>query len=192
MSKLSKEKQQKLLIVGSVTAVVVGVLWFVLISPLRGRLASLGKQKDDAREQVEKGKRTIALTPLVTNELAAVQGQLKTAEDKMAAGDLYDWMIQTMNRFKAAHAVQIPQISRETPGEVGMFPHYPYRAATFAIRGTAYYHDLGKYLAELENAFPYAQVLNLQLSSAAGPQSADDEHLQFSLDFQTLVKPVTP
>ncbi|MFN7189878.1 MAG: hypothetical protein ACK5U4_00360, partial [Rhodospirillales bacterium] len=66
---------------------------------------------------------------------------------RMAAGDLYEWVIQEVNRFKTAHAIDIPQISRETPCEVGFLPRFPYRAASFAVRGSAYYQDLGQFLA---------------------------------------------
>ncbi len=192
MSKLSKDKQQKLVAVAVVTAGFVVLLWFVLISPLRSELAGLATRVQEASQSVEKGKRTITLTPLVTNELAIAMAKITTAEATMASGDLYDWMIRTMNRFKASYAIEIPQISRETPCEVGMFPEFPYKAATFALRGTAYYQDLGKFLADLENAFPCAQALNLQLTSGTVQQNPDDEHLQFSLDFLTLVKPLTP
>jgi hypothetical protein len=192
MNKLTKDKQQKLMIVAGATVGVVVLLWFVLVSPLRTKLGTLTQQADEAREKVAQGKRSLAAAPQVTNELAATVGQLQAAEGAMAAGDLYDWMIRTMNRFKASQAIDIPQISRETPGEVGLLPRFPYRTASFSIRGTAFYHDLGKFLADLENSFPYVQVQNLQLSSTLGPKPEDDEHLQFSLELVTLVKPVTP
>jgi Tfp pilus assembly protein PilO len=192
MSKLSKDRKQRLAVVAGATLGTVVLLWFVMISPLRAKLESLAKQTAEARESVAQGQRSISFAQQVTNELEVVARRLAAAESGMAAGDLYAWMIQTMNRFKASYTVDIPQISRETPTDVGMFPKFPYKAASFTIRGEAFYHDMGKFLAGLENGFPYVQVQNLQLNAVAGPKSEDNERLQFSMELLALVKPVTP
>ena len=193
MSKLSKDKQQKLTVVVVATLGLVAVLWFLMISPLMAKLERLQKQATEAQAMVEKGRKSIDATLQVSNELAGATGKLKTAEALMASGDLYEWMIQTMNRFKTSHrGLEVPQISRETPCEVGMFPGFPYKGATFSLRGTAFYHDLGDFLADLENTFPYAQVQNLLLTAGTTPGTPETERLQFSLDVMTLVKPVTP
>ncbi len=192
MSKLSKDKQQKLMVVVGATAVVGVGLWFGMISPLRGSLQKLKTREADAQNQVQQGQRSLASALQVSNELALALEDLKSREGAMAAGDLYDWMIQSMNKFKAGRPVDIPQISRETTGELGLFPKYPYKAATFTLRGTAFFDDFGKFLADLENTFPYLMVQNLQLAPSGSQNPQEAERLQFSMDMVTLVKPVTP
>jgi hypothetical protein len=192
MSKLSKDKQQKLMVVAGVTAAVGVGLWFGMISPLRGSLQKLKTRQADAQNQVQQGQRSLASALQVSNELALALEDLKTRESAMASGDLYDWMIQSMNKFKADRPVDIPQISRETTGELGLFPKYPYKAATFTLRGTAFFDDFGKFLADLENTFPYLLVQNLQLAPSGSQNPQEAERLQFSMDMVTLVKPVTP
>jgi Tfp pilus assembly protein PilO len=189
---MSKDKKQKIMMVGGITVGVMGVLWFVLISPLWTKLGDLRKQAENSRAQVEKGSRSASLVQQASNELAAASSQLTTRESLMAAGDLYAWMIQAMNRFKVSYAVDIPQISRETPCDVGMFPKFPYKAASFVVRGTGFYHDFGKFVADFENNFPYIRVQNLELSAQGGARNEDNEQLQFSIELVTLVKPVTP
>ncbi len=108
----------------------------------------------------------------------------------MASGDLYDWMIQTLNKSKLSHAVDLPQISRETPCEAGTFSQFPYKAAAFIVGGTAFYHDFGRFLADFENQFPYLRVQNLELEPAA-VRGEDSEKLHFKMEFVTLVKPVS-
>jgi hypothetical protein len=58
---------------------------------------------------------------------------------------------------------------------------------TLTVSGTAYYHDLGKFLADFENEFPHIRLVNLdiQLSPAVG----DTEKLVFKVDIVTLAKP---
>ena len=75
---------------------------------------------------------------------------------------------------------------------MGCFPKFPYRAALFNVRGTAYYHDFGKFLADFENAFPYLRIQNIELdpnvSSAANTQS-EPEKLAFKMEIVALVNP---
>ena len=73
-----------------------------------------------------------------------------------------------------------------------MIPEFPYKAATYRVGGTAYYHDLGKFLAEFENYFPYMRVLNLDLGPEEGTAAGtgeEREKLVFSFEVAALVKP---
>ena len=62
--------------------------------------------------------------------------------------------------------MDIPQFSREVATEVGMFPKFPYKAAAFNVRGVAYFHDLGQFIADFENSFPFARIQNIELEPA--------------------------
>ena len=192
MNKLPKDKRARMILVGLATVLAGGVLWWVLISPLRDKAAKLAQRIEDSRSKVELGLKQLSASNQVAEALATASDQLVKAEAGMASGDLYAWMIQTMNRFKTPFPVEIPQISREMPSEVGAFPAFPYKAATFVVRGTAYYHDFGRFLAEFENNFPYIRVQNLELESAGGTKPEDLEKLQFKMELVTLTKSLAP
>ena len=195
MNRLPKDKRDKIIIVGGATIIAVAVLWFVLIQPLRANSAQIARQAEESRSQVASGRRILSESNKVTTALAGTTTRLNAAEGAMAAGDLYSWMIQTMNQFKLVHNVDIPQISREIPCEVGMFPQFPYKAATFVVNGTAYYHDFGKFLAAFENNFPYMRVQNLELEpggSLKAEKAEENERLRFRMELVTLIKPVAP
>jgi len=63
------------------------------------------------------------------------------------------------------------------------------------VRGTAYYHDLGKFIADFENAFPYVRLLNLEMEPVGLPSPAsnpeEQEKLSFKMDIVTLIKPTS-
>src|SRR5438046_10759600 len=110
----------------------------------------------------------------------------------MGAGDMYAGVIQTGGRFGAERKVDIPQFSREVTTGVGMFAKFPYKAAIFNVRGIAYYHDLGQFLADFENNFPYARIQNLEMEPATGSAAsgtAEPEKLAFRLEIVTLINP---
>ena len=66
-----------------------------------------------------------------------------------------------------------------------------YKQATMQIGGTAYYHDLGQFIADFENEFPLTRVANLTIEFAQGAQG-DREKLAFKMDLITLIKASQP
>ena len=149
--------------------------------------------------KVTNAERLVATAPELKKTQEVLQTRLQSIEEGMASGDMYSWIIQTMRKFCAGRNVEIPQFSREVTGEVGILPRFPYRAATFTVRGSAYFHDLGQFIADFENSFPYIRVQNLELepggssaansTSTAGTQSTDSEKLSFKMEIVALVNP---
>ena len=106
----------------------------------------------------------------------------------MAPGDPVSWLFGKIQVFKLPYKVEIPQIS--APGDTKDFlGKFPYKQAAFSVGGTAYFHDLGKFIADFENHFPYFRIVNLDLTPAAGAAESDKEKLTFNFQIVTLVKP---
>jgi len=107
----------------------------------------------------------------------------------MPSGDLYASMVDTIRKFKLGHKVEIPQFnSPSSPADVALLPKFPYKQTVMTITGTAYYHDLGKFVADFENEFPSARILNLDISTASAQSADEKERLAFKLDIVSLVK----
>jgi hypothetical protein len=107
----------------------------------------------------------------------------------MAAGDLYSWMFTTLRRFQKGYKVEIPQISSVTSSPMNLLPRFPYQQATVSVGGTAHYHELGRFIADFENAFPYMRISNLTLDLNTSPATGDYEKLSFKMEIVSLVKP---
>jgi len=194
MNKLSKDKQQKLVIVGFATVLVLAGLWYALLAPQHGKLVEIAKKTAEAETKLADGVRLTATAQAAEADLERVSTKLKAIESSMPSGDMYAWFIQTIERFRLPYRVDLPQKSKEVMGEVGLLPKFPYRAATFTVRGGAYFHDFGKFLSDFENTFPYMRVQNLELeanpASATNPE--DREKLSFKMEIVSLVSPTTP
>src|SRR5678816_3519430 len=158
MKNLPKEKRKHLFLVILLTAMLVGTIYFLVIKAQKSTLQALATQIDEHKAKAGNADRLIASAPVAQRNLEASRQQLSTIEQSMASGDMYAWVIQTVGRFGAERKVDIPQFSREVIAEVGMLPRFPYKAAIFNLRGQAYFHDLGRFLADFENHFPYARV----------------------------------
>ena len=196
MKSLSKEKRDRLTMIAVGTVVILIALWFGLMGVQRKSLATTLSQTTEREDQVANADRLIGGTQEIEKNLQAATERLRAIEKTMASGDMYSWVILTINRFKEGHKVEIPHFSREAPTEIGL-AKFPYRAVVFHVRGTAYYHDLGKFVSEFENRFPYMRVQNLELEpffnpnspESAGAGNDDPEKLGFRMQIVALVNP---
>jgi hypothetical protein len=197
MNKLPKEKRDRIIAAAIATVIAIAGIWYGLIRPQQAKLQDSARTTIKAQEKVTNAKRRVEKEKPIQIELDAARQGLKAIEDEMASGDLYSWIIVTVNKFRAAHRVEIPQFSREQVREVNVIPGFPYKGATFTVKGTAYYHDLGKFIADFENTFPHVRLLNLEMEPVAlpgpGAQSnpEEQEKLSFKMDILALIKPTS-
>jgi hypothetical protein len=196
MKNLPKEKRKHLVLVAVLTVAAVATIYFLVIKSQTNSLRAVTEQIAEHKLKASNADRLVAQAPAAQKTLESSRQQLGTIEEGMASGDMYAWVIQTVGRFGAERKVDIPQFSREVATEVGLLPKFPYKAALFNLRGQAYFHDLGRFLSDFENHFPYARVQNLELEPATGSAAnagaggtTDAEKLAFRLEIVTLVNP---
>lgn len=210
MKNLPKEKKERLILIAVGTVVLMVGVYYGVIRSQRESLDVLARKKVDEENRIASSQRMAATLNDLQAKLAAAQKDVSSIENTMASGDMYSWIILTMNSFKenGGYKVEIPQFSREVTTDVGIMARFPYRAAVFHLRGTAFYHDFGKFVADFENTFPYMRIQNIYLEpagssaatalatpgAAAGNAPADEnaEKLAFKMEIVTLVKPNTP
>lgn len=106
----------------------------------------------------------------------------------MVMGDPASWIYDTIRNFKGRFKVEISVNGQLTTGDVDILPRFPYKQIKATASGTAYYHDLGTFIAEFENAFPHARIVNLTIEPA-GTLGDNIERLTFRMDIIFLVKP---
>jgi Tfp pilus assembly protein PilO len=192
MKNLSKEKRNRLILIGLGTVVIIAAIWQALVTTQKHSLEIMAQQIRDKKAKVDSAQRLVNSSSQIQKNLEGTSEKLKAIENDMASGDMYSWIILTVNKFREGYKVEIPQYSREVPCEVGMFSKFPYRAALFTLRGNAYFHDLGKFLADFENRFPYIRVQNLTVepaASSAANNTSDSEKLAFQMELVTLINP---
>jgi Tfp pilus assembly protein PilO len=189
MKRISKQKQNQLILVGLATALMVVGLWYSLIRFQQAGLQKLESSKKAGVDQLAQIQETIKNSREIEAELLVVSNKLAIRENDMASGDLYSSMVNSIRKFKVPYKVDIPQFSSGgAAADVNLLPKFPYKQVAISISGTAHYYDLGKFVAEFENQFPSCRVLNLELvpASASGPE--EREKLSFRMDIVSLVK----
>jgi hypothetical protein len=202
MNKLSKEKRDKLMLVGIATAGVLAALYLFLISPQQTALRDCADKTDATREKLAKAEHWLRMAPTIQTRLSACRKELDAKQDEMAPLEKFKWFYNTLERFLAQRSVKLADITREPEiGELGVLPRFPFQAATFGVKLNARYHDFGSFLAEFENQFPYMRVQNLDLEPDNGfkgngkeqliveQRETDPESLAITMRVVTLLKP---
>ena len=161
------------------------LIGFGLIRSQIDSLSKIKKDKEAADSRLQRIKNSIKNADAVASELTAVTNALLHAEADLASGDLYSWTYDTIRRFKPQYKVEIPDIGHPTIGNVDLLPSFPYKQIQFSINGTAYYHDLGKFIADFENNFPHSRMVRLSIE----PGGDNTEKLSFKMDVIALMKP---
>jgi len=190
--KLPKEKRNHLILVVIGTLAVLNALGFGLIKKQYDGLGQVAMKQESARAKLKEMEEAVKREELVDSVCKQASQLLQEKESSMATDDLYSWMYNSVRRFQKGYKVEIPQLSPMSPPvAVNLLPDVPYKQATMQIGGTAYYHDLGQFIADFENEFPLTRVANLTIEFAQGAQG-DREKLAFKMDLITLIKASQP
>ncbi len=187
MKKISQEKRNQLIIVTVATVAVLGLIYFFLIQPQYDSLGKIARAKKTADSKLASIKNTITNANSVANDLTETSAAVIRNEEDMASGDLYSWTYDMLRRFKQPYRVEIPDVGHPTTGEMDLLPSFPYKQIRFGVTGTAYYHDLGKFIADFENNFPHARLTHLVVEPLSGVD-INNEKLTFRMEIIALVK----
>jgi len=187
MKRLPPDKRNKLILILVGTAALIGLIYFFLISPEQEEKHKLALDIKDATAKLDQIKITIKQAGANASLADSMQAALDRAEEDVASGDLYAWTYDTIRRFKVSYHVEIPSVSQPALTETDIIPNFPYKQIRVKVRGSGYYHDIGKFLSDLENKFPHVRLVNLSLDPAGGMDAAP-EKLAFQVELVALVK----
>lgn len=193
MNKLSKEKMQQVVLVWLFCAIITGLTWFFGVSAMNGKRAETAGESQKIQDKLDDGAKKKARKTDSKAKLEAVNKDLEQIQNGMAQGELFDWIDSKLNEFITQNLleVDIPSKTRGEVVEVGILPVTdPYKAVRYSVRGTAYFHDFGKFVSAFENNFPYMRLQNIELSPGGQfDVVSDPEKLTFRMDIVALLKP---
>ena len=190
MNKFSKTQRDQLIGITAGTVVLMGILWYLGVTAKQEELSKTEQNTAQMRDTLKKAEGTMGNGEEIAEQLEARTQLLEKRESMLAPDrDAYAWIISTINPFiQSRKGVNIYHYSQPEVTELGIIPEFPYKWAAFHLEGTGYYHDLGKFLADLENNFSCFRVQNLEMNSIA-TLGAEPEKLNVSFDLVVPVKP---
>ena len=98
MKKLPKEKRDKIILVCMGTTMVVAGLWYAVISSQQQTLKTIGALRDSQQTKVQNAERLAYSVDEIEKRMLETSQRLQVVEKSMASGDMYSWVIATINR----------------------------------------------------------------------------------------------
>jgi len=176
MNKLSKEKRDKLILVCIAAVAVAGVLYTFVLGSQKDKLTAIQSQISGAQGKLAKAEAALKAADSIEARLAENRKLIDVKQEKMAPqGQYYYWFLKLVDQFRKDEKLDpgfIVDITMPEFVEAGMLPKFPYKAAVFGLRVNGPFHDVGRFIANLENTYPYFRVQNIHLSPAPRGASA--------------------
>lgn len=166
MSKLSKEKRDKLILVCLLFIGALGVLYTFVLGAQRDKLSTYENQLASVRDKLSKAERLMKSGPIVESNLAENSKKLELMQKDMAPQGAYYWFLKLLEEFRTREGLDqnfLADLRQPEATDPGLLPKFPYRALTTGVRTSGKFHDIGRFIADFENAFPYMRVEQIRL-----------------------------
>jgi hypothetical protein len=200
VNKLSKEKRDKLILTSLGIIGVLGLLYTFVLGAQKDALNTLENQISGTSVKLAKAEALVRSADAIETRLAQSKALLESRQEHMAPqGQYYYWFLQLLDQFRKKENFETNFILDLTQPEfidAGLLPKFPYKAASFGVRLNGRYQEVGRFIADLENTFPYFRVQNVRLvpqgtsPGALTPQMAESEDkLTVEIRIVTPIKP---
>lgn len=168
MNKLSKEKRDKLILVCIGVVAVVGILYTFVLGAQKDKLNGIQTQISGAQSKLAKAEAALRSADVIEATLAENKKQIDERQEKMAPqGQYYYWFLKLVDQFRKDEKLDsgfIVDITMPDFPEAGLLPKFPYKAASFGLRVNGKFHDIGRFVANLENNYPYFRVQDVRIA----------------------------
>jgi len=159
MSKLSKEKKDKLVLTCIGSLGTIAVLYFLVITDqkretmdLDSKISAMRVKRDNAQKQVKRLSDTQGNLEEAKKILAQKQAEMPKPEED------HVWFLRIMEEMRPKYGLEVDDIKTPAPTEAGVLPKFPFRAVALNVSMLGNYTDFGRFLADFENRFPYMRV----------------------------------
>lgn len=172
MNKISKDKRDKVVLSVLVFVGLAGLLYTFVLGAQKDQLAAIHKQAVTIKDKLSKAERLVRSAPVIEAALNENQKLIDGRQETMAPqGQYYYWFLKLMDQFREQeklNPVFIIDITQPEFIEAGLYPNFPYKAASFGMRLNGQFHDVGRFIADLENTYPYFRVQSIKMSPQRG------------------------
>ena len=190
MTKLPRVQKERLVFIVTLTTLLSVVLYQMVITPAKDVFQVRSRLLNDWQQAQRGGKSQSEVLAGINRDLDEANVKIRQSEASISVGDPYRWLMKTLPNFYEADPVDLLNYEPPATHDWQIYPKVPYRAVTFTVSGTAYYHDLGRLLMAIENTHPYIRIrrLDLEPKHSADPEDKEDEKLNFRIEFDSMLK----
>jgi Tfp pilus assembly protein PilO len=173
MNKLSKEKRDRLLLACLGSVGLIAVLYFLIITDQKSEIAELNSKITALESKRSTSERLGKALATVQAEVEAQKKILAEKQEEMVRPDQdHVWLIRIMNTadLRSKYGIEVDSINAPEPTEAGILPKFPFKAVALSVSLLGNYTDVGRFLADFENRYPYLRLQMLSVAPEVRPR----------------------
>ena len=177
LSKIPKDKQQKIVLIFIVTLIgLAGVVQFYVLKNWNA-LADTKKQIVKLNDQISQAERGARQAAQDVVHRAEVKSFVETQQAKMVSGDPFAWVVREISLLAEQEPVHI--VGLHPGGKVETKLGSPTYSARIEFSGA--YDEIGTYVRDLENRFPTSEVQSFSVGGSRDDKSRHEASLEITL-----------
>lgn len=177
MNKLRKEQKDKITGIAIGAVLISILLWYFLIGAQHASITKLGESSREIEDKVSKAEIRLKRARMIQADLEDLRGKLGAEESQLIPSEQVSgmkWLFDTIKSFidQGSYDVSLTRIADpDINKRYLILPKMDYSAVSYTVELRGYFHELGKFIANFENQFPYMSIHRVQISPLATPSS---------------------
>jgi hypothetical protein len=180
---LSKDKRQKLILVGILSLIGVIVVGYLYVGAQLTTMSNGKKTIADLTGKLETAKNVAADEERNKPNRERLQAFVAAQHERMISGDPFSWVVREFTLIAEKHPVRV--LSLRPGAQPVRDPKAAYGEYGVRIEVDGPYDPMGVFIADLENSFSSGEIRSIEVT-AADPARAD-RHVV--IDMALLVRP---
>ena len=183
---IPKEKQQKMILVGLVTTVILVGIYYFWIGSQWNQWRGMSQEITSYKKKIEAAKQVVGEAVIHRDELIHLRQALAKLEATLPPrDDPYSWVVKDLAAHSDRYALLHPDVQTASPTLRTEDQIPGYGISAFNVRLFAGYDECGELIRDLENAYPLAELAKLDIRLGAPNQ----QHQLVSFTIEMLGHP---
>jgi Tfp pilus assembly protein PilO len=168
--KLGPEKARQFVLTLILVLGVLGAVWYLFVQGLIARREKDEKEKESLATKVAEQKKAYE-TEIRNRDVAKVYRDfIARCEKQVPQENVETWLVREVSAVSSRHNLQIANTMMHPPREGSdlKFRNQPYHLEGFVFDLEGEYNQIGRFLEDLENSMPLAEVDEMEFAAGTG------------------------
>jgi hypothetical protein len=196
MSKMTKDKRDKMLLTAILALGTCACLYYLVITDMKDKITELEGKIGDVNKDIRTSERYFKNRESYQTEMEKTRALMeKRQEDMLKEGEDNYRVLNLFNKRIPDYDLWIAEFKQPQPETSTVLPKFPFKSVSLTVALLGTYQNLGRFLADFENDFPYMRVQLVQIAPYAGdsraapePGAADSGRLRLEFKLFVLIR----
>lgn len=159
MTKLSKDKRDKLILIILFSIGISAVLYYLVIMVQQEMIGDFATRTANRQAKLDLAESIKKRRDRFQENLAEQRKILTAKQAEMPRPDQdHLWFINLMEERRRVYGLNVEEVRTPEPTSAGVLAEFPFSAVALNVTMSGRFTDFGRFLADFENSYPYMRV----------------------------------